>query len=312
MSATSKRVRLSLGLQSHAALHGTSGRGLVELSRVSEDAGLDGVVIGDHVVLGNRLDRYPYPPVHFAQDASWMEPLTVLAAVAASTSQLRLTTGVLVSPLRPPVLLAKMAATIDQISDGRLELGVGVGWQPEEFDAVGVDFAARGQLLTDGIGACRALWGDDPAQFSSPTTSFTDLWCNPKPANPGGIPVLFSGSLRQRNLTRIAELGHGWITHPGEPIDDIAASVELLRNLYSEHGRDPASLLIRTRLPVVRSEIGGEPDFEASLASVDELSEAGVTDLTVWSNSFIEDADDAHAQIAALGKAWVARSAAAA
>ena len=114
-----------------------------------------------------------------------MEPLTVLAAVAASTSQLRLTTGVLVSPLRPPVLLAKIAATIDQISDGRLELGVGVGWQPEEFDAVGVDFAARGQLLTDGIGACRALWGDDPAPFSSPTTNFTELWCNPKPCEPG-------------------------------------------------------------------------------------------------------------------------------
>ena len=306
MGATHRRLRLSLGLQSHAALHGSSGAGLIDFGQVAEDSGFDGVVMGDHVVLGNRLDRYPYPPVHFAQDASWMEPLTVLAAIAARTSQLRLTTGVLVSPLRPAVLLAKTAATVDDIAGGRLELGVGVGWQPEEFDAVGADFSVRGQLLTDGIGACRALWGENPAHFSSPTISFSDLWCDPKPANPGGIPVLFSGSLHQRNLTRIAELGDGWITHPGQPIDEIAASVDSLRKLFAEHGREPASLLIRTRLPIVRSGRDDEPDFAASLDGLTDYRGAGVTDLTVWSNSFIDRAEDAHARIAALGKAWTA------
>ena len=120
------RLRLSLGLQSHAARHGSDGMGLVELARQAEGSGFDGVVIGDHVVLGNRLDRYPYPPVHFPHDSSWMEPLSVLAAVAAVTTRLKLTTGVLVSPLRPAVLLAKTAATVDHLSGGRLELGVGV------------------------------------------------------------------------------------------------------------------------------------------------------------------------------------------
>jgi probable F420-dependent oxidoreductase len=277
--------------------------GLVDLARVAEAAGLDGVVIGDHVVLGNRLDRYPYPPVHFRHDSSWMEPLSVLAAVAAVTTRLKLTTGVLVSPLRPAVLLAKTAATVDHLSGGRLELGVGVGWQPEEFAAVGVDFAQRGQVLTDGIAACRTLWGTDPASFSSPTVRFDELWCNPKPPRPDGIPVLFSGSLGARNRARIVELGHGWITHPRQPLDDTAAGVASLRQSYEEFGRDPDSLVIRTSLPIVR-DAHGDPDLDASFAGIDAHTAAGVTDVTVWSNSFIDTPEQADERIAALGAAW--------
>jgi probable F420-dependent oxidoreductase len=278
--------------------------GLVELARRAERAGFDGVVIGDHVVLGNRLDRYPYPPVHFPHDSSWMEPLSVLSAVAAVTTRIKLTTGVLVSPLRPAVLLAKTAATVDHLSGGRLELGVGVGWQPEEFSAVGVEFSERGQVLTDGIAACRALWGVDPASFSSATVSFTELWCNPKPWRPDGIPVLFSGSLGNRNRARIVELGNGWITHPRQPLDETAAGVELLRTSFQEYGRDPGSLIVRTSLPIVR---GGpaEPDFKASLAGVDAHQRAGITDLTVWTNGFVDSPDDAAERIEALGAAWM-------
>jgi probable F420-dependent oxidoreductase len=298
-----RRLRLSLGLQSHAARHGSAGLGLIELALHAERAGLDGVVIGDHVVLGNRLDRYPYPPVHFPQDSSWMEPLSVLSAVAAVTTRIKLTTGVLVSPLRPAVLLAKTAATVDHLSGGRLELGVGVGWQPEEFASVGVDFAQRGQLLTDGIAACRALWGADPASFVSPTVSFQDLWCNPKPSRPGGIPVLFSGSLGVRNRARIVELGDGWITHPGQALDETAAGVASLRTSYEEYGRDPLTLVVRTSLPIERRS-DGQPDFDASLATLEALRDAGITDLTIWSNSFIDAPDHAADRIAALGAAW--------
>jgi probable F420-dependent oxidoreductase len=233
-----------------------------------------------------------------------MEPLTVLAAIAAVTSQVKLTTGILVSPLRPAVLLAKTVATLDQISEGRLELGVGVGWQPEEFDALGVDFAQRGQLLTDGIGACRALWGDNPAKFVSATVSFSDLWCDPKPTRPEGIPVLFSGSLTRRNLARIVGLGNGWITHPGQAVEEITMSVGTLRGLFAEHDRDPDALIVRTRLPIIRSGSDGKPDFRASLASISDYQRAGVTDLTVWSNSFIDSSHEATSSITALGEAW--------
>ena len=297
-------MRISLGLQSHTRRHGPSLRSLVELGARAEGAGLDGVLIGDHVVLGNRLDRYPYPPVHFTTDAPWAEPLSVLAAIAAVTSRITLTTGVLVSPLRPAVLLAKTAATVDAISDGRLELGVGVGWQPEEFAAVGADFSRRGELLTDGIRACRALWGESPARFSSPTVEFDELWCEPTPGRPGGIPVLFSGSLHARNLRRITELGAGWITHPGQPLAEIATGVTTLSSSFRDHGRDPGTLVVRTRLPIVRA--GAEPDFPASFARVPDYAAAGVTDLTIWTSSFVDSSDEAHERIDALGRAWVA------
>jgi probable F420-dependent oxidoreductase len=296
-------LRLSLGLQSHAGRHGDDGLGLVELARSAETAGFDGVVIGDHVVLGNRLDRYPYPPVHFAPDASWMEPLSVLAAVAAVTTRIKLTTGVLVSPLRPAVLLAKTAATVDHLSAGRLELGVGVGWQPEEFAAMGVEFADRGALLTDGIAACRALWGDDPASFHSSTTEFDELWCNPKPTRPEGIPVLFSGSLGSRNRARIVELGNGWITHPRQPLPETAAAVASLVRSYEEYGRDPETLIVRTSLPVAR-DTSGAPDHATSFAMLADHRDAGVTDLTIWSNSFLDEPAHAEERIAALGAAW--------
>jgi probable F420-dependent oxidoreductase len=232
-----------------------------------------------------------------------MEPLSVLAAVAAVTERITLTTGVLVSPLRPAVLLAKTAATVDHLSGGRLELGVGVGWQPEEFAGVGVEFADRGQLLTDGIAACRALWGKDPASFRSRTTTFDELWCNPKPTRREGIPVLFSGSLGARNRARIVELGDGWITHPRQPLGETTRSVESLVRLYEEHGRDPKTLIVRSSLPIVR-DAAGVPDFDASFASIDDHRAGGVTDLTIWSNSFVDDPLHAGERIVALSEAW--------
>ena len=299
-------LRLSLGLQSHAGLHGSSGRGLVDVAVLAEEAGFDGVVIGDHVVLGDRLDRYPYPPVHFSQTASWMEPLTTLAAIAGATSRLTLTTGVLVSPIRPAVLLAKTAATVDDLSGGRLELGVGVGWQPEEFEAVGASFAERGQLLTDGIAACRALWDADPSSFSSTTVEFGPLWCNPKPARPTGIPVLFSGSLHARNRARIVELGDGWITHPRHPLEETARSVQQLRGALRIAGRDPNDLIVRTSLSV-RRDATGAPDLEATFAGLPDHVEAGITDLTIWSNTVVDAPEDVVPRITELGAAWHAR-----
>jgi alkanesulfonate monooxygenase SsuD/methylene tetrahydromethanopterin reductase-like flavin-dependent oxidoreductase (luciferase family) len=167
-----------------------------------------------------------------------VEPLTVLTAIAAVTAAIRLTTEILIVPLRPAVLLAKWAATIDSVSGGRLELGVGTGWQEEEFAAMGLDHRLRGQMLTDGIGACRALWGpSSPSSYRSSTVSFSEIWCEPKPTRAGGPPVLFSGTLTPRNLRRIVELGDGWIPIMGERRAGIADGVVQLRELYAGAGR---------------------------------------------------------------------------
>lgn len=296
-------LRLLLGLQSHARLHQDGGRGLVEFAEIAEDAGFDGVLVGDHVVIGSHLDRYPYPPVHFAEDDPWLEPLTVLAAVAACTHRIALTTGVLVSPLRPAVLLAKTAASVDAISGGRLELGVGVGWQPEEFAALGVDFSRRGEYLSDSIRVCQALWREAPASYSGSTVEVDRLWCSPRPQRPGSIPILFSGSLHKRNLDRITELGTGWITHPGPPLSRIANDVALLREHFAAAGRDPAELLVRTRLPITHTR-GDELDLDATFTSLANYRAAGVTDLTVWTKALTCSPERITRRIEELGAAW--------
>jgi alkanesulfonate monooxygenase SsuD/methylene tetrahydromethanopterin reductase-like flavin-dependent oxidoreductase (luciferase family) len=132
--------------------------------------------------------------------------------------------------------------------------------------------------------------------------SFEAIWCEPRPVRAGGIPILFSGSLNRRNLERIAELGAGWVTHPGEDIGRIADGVGTLRRIFAERGRDPALLRVRTRLPLAR---GAErADIERSLAAVRDYAAAGVTDLTVWSSSLAERSEQLGERVAALGSAW--------
>ena len=202
-----------------AGLHrmlGPDPRALVEVARVADAVGIDELLVGDHVVMGGALDRYPYggfgygPDDPIRPDEPWPEVLTVLAGVAAATEQIRLTPGVLLAPLRNPVLLAKVVATLDQLSGGRVRLGVGTGWQREEYAALGVPWARRWDVLDDTVRACRALWGPQPASFSSATTSFEDTWCSPQPVQER-LPVLLGAVLDERRLEMAVAWGDGWI-----------------------------------------------------------------------------------------------------
>jgi alkanesulfonate monooxygenase SsuD/methylene tetrahydromethanopterin reductase-like flavin-dependent oxidoreductase (luciferase family) len=115
-------------------------RWMVDLARVADESGIDQIALSDHVLMGERTDRYPYGTFPFAPDEPWMEPLTTLAAIASVTRRVRLATGILIAPLRPPPLLAKTIATLDVLSNGRVDFGVGVGWQREEYEASSVPF----------------------------------------------------------------------------------------------------------------------------------------------------------------------------
>jgi probable F420-dependent oxidoreductase len=238
------------------------------LAREAEAAGVDGVVVTDHVAIGPRTDRYPTGPFPVPDDAPWLEPLTVLTAVAAVTERVRLGTGILIAPVRPAVVLAKTVATLDGLSGGRVDLGVGTGWQREELEAAGVPWAERGRRLDDGIAACRALWeADGPVTVDLPTVAFADLRSEPSPVQ-RRLPVLFSGTLHARNVHRIVALGDGWIPIMGATVDDVAAGVATLRREYEAAGRDPASLRVRAPSP-------------ADLATAPALVAAGVTDVVV-------------------------------
>ena len=297
------RLLISLPVGTHFG--GGDPRRAVELARRVEDAGADGVVLADHVLLGKHVDKYPWGTFPFPSDAPWLEPLTILTAIAMVTDRIKLTTGILIVPLRPAALLAKMVATLDVLSGGRVELGVGTGWQAEELTAQGIDPASRGQVLTDYMGACRALWTDSPASFHSPSVTFEDVWSEPKPTRAGGPPVLFSGTLTTRNLDRIVRLGDGWIPIMGETNEGIGAGIERLRADYRAAGRTPEDLIVRTGLPMVRDD-GGKLSLEGTLAGAGPLAELGVTDVHLTLTAFASDSAGATRLFDSLPALWAA------
>jgi probable F420-dependent oxidoreductase len=266
-------VALSVGVPNFGGWAGGDWRALLDVARAAEDCGVDRLVVSDHVVLGRNLDAYAWGRFPTAPEGPWLEPLACLTAMAAVTERVRLATGILIAPLRPAAVLAKTVATLDVLSGGRVDLGVGVGWQREEYDALGLDFAERGRLLDETMAACRELWSALPAAYASESTTFNDVFCAPLPAQER-LPVWFSGTLNARNLRRIVEWGDGWIPIMGASLDDIRDGAARLR------AEVPRRVEIQAPLRPVRGE-GGTLDLDATMAAAPELADSGVTNIYV-------------------------------
>lgn len=250
-------------------------RQMVEVAKVADEVGLDYVCLAEHVLMhGNpSLAAHPFGPPRHPPDELMPEPLTTLAAMAGATRRIGLMTGILIAPLRPAALLAKTAATLHALSGGRLTLGVSTSWQREEYAALGVDFAERGAVLEDTLGACRALWSSAPASFTSKTVSFENMYCVPRPEHVDDIRIWFGGKFTPRLVRRVAQLGHGWIPFQGygETLDDIAPKVVKLRQAMLDADRDPAMLDIAYWMRTF-----GRP-LEEVLDDIPTMAEAGVT-----------------------------------
>lgn len=282
---------LSLGI---AGLHRTFGPDLdhyLDVAQVADEVGIDQLVLADHVVMGQNTGAYPYGEFAFAPEEPWAEPLTLLTAIAAVTTRVRLGTGILITPLRTPASLAKTVATLDTFSGGRVDLGVGVGWQREEYDVAGVPWAERWGRLDDGLRACRALWADGPASFTSPSITFTDIWCRPGPAQ-ARLPVWLGAKATDRNCARVADWGDGWMPLEAKTgSDELFAGIARLRSAFAAADRPEDELLVRAGLPFVRGDDGF--DFPASRDAALRLAEAGVTHFSVNLRRSIASAADA-------------------
>ena len=259
---------------------------LLDRAVAADAAGLDRLVVSDHVAFGENLDAYADPALGgtaggrqpTGPDGHWLEPLTVLSHLAALTGRIRLGTGILLAALRRPVVLAKTAATLDVLSSGRLDLGVGVGWQEEEYGAAGLDFHRRGRLLDHTLEVCRALWTEDRADYAADELAFTGIHAMPKPRQAGGVPIWVSGTTNPRVARRLATYGTGWIPW-GPDADDPATGITRMRRLLEDLGHDPAGLQVTGTVPAVRSDDG--IDLDATVAAVPALLEAGVTDCRI-------------------------------
>jgi probable F420-dependent oxidoreductase len=286
------RPTLSVGIPNFGRWSGGDWNALLDVARACDDSGVHRLIVNDHVVMGRNTDAYIWGRFPTAPDGPWLEPLTVLSAMAAVTTQVRLATGILIAPLRPAAVLAKTIATLDVMSGGRVDLGVGTGWQSEEYDAAGLDFAGRGALLDDVVGACRALWTDLPASFASPSLTFTDIFCSPQPAQPR-LPIWFAGALTNHNLRRIVELGDGWIPIMGATVDDVRAGAERLRAATDR----PISVQCPVAMAVAAD---GSRDPAATMANVPELITAGVTDVYLNVAAFAASPAEAPAALTRL------------
>jgi probable F420-dependent oxidoreductase len=202
--------------------------------------------------------------------------MTLLSMLAGITSRARLATGVVQAALRRPVVLAKTAATLNVLSGGRLDLGVGVGWQREEYEAAGLDFDGRGRLLDHTLAVCQTLWRDSPARFESDELRFQSIHCMPQPLQEGGVPIWVSGTINQRVVDRLARFGIGWVPW-GPPARDLAAGIAQMREALSAAGRDPAGLQVTGGLSVAAG-ADGKPDVDRVMAGVPDLVAVGVTD----------------------------------
>jgi probable F420-dependent oxidoreductase len=286
MSSVADAPQLSIQLRTFADEAPADGwRSLLDGARAADAAGIDRVLVSDHVVMGEHLDAYGDPArggtvggrQPTGPDGHWLDPLAVLAHLAALTERVRLGTNILIAALRRPVVLAGQASTIDVLSGGRLDLGVGVGWQAEEYEAAGLDYHRRGRLLDHTLEVCRTLWTEPLADLDSPELRFERIHQQPKPLAPGGVPIWVSGTVQPASMRRLARFGSGWIPW-GDDAADVAAGIARMRAAVAELGRDPAELGVVGTLRVPKDG-DGRPDPEAAMAGVEPLLAAGVTDV---------------------------------
>ena len=249
----------------------------------ADQVGVDRLAVSDHVVFGENLADYADPAKGgtvggrqpTGSDGLWLEPLTTLTWLAAQTTRIRLQTGILLAALRRPVVLAKTTATLDVLSDGRLDLGVGVGWQAAEYEAAGLDFGGRGALLDQTLEVCQALWNEPRASYSGDGLSFDAVHAMPKPVS-GSVPIWVSGTVNRRTARRLARFGMGWIPW-GEDRADVAGGITRMHSLLGEMGLEHDGFEVQGPVRMVQDS-DGALDLESTMAGIPDLVESGVTD----------------------------------
>ena len=220
-----------------------------------------------------------------------------MTAVAATTTRIRLGTAVLLAALRRPAVLAKQLATMDVLSGGRVDLGVGVGWQREEYEAVGLPFEGRGRLLDHTLEVCQLLWTQQRADYNSPELSFDGIHQMPKPLQSGGIPVWTSGTVNARVARRLSRFGTRWIPW-GPAIADLKQSVPAMKQAIADVGGDPGDLQVQGTAVLVKN-ADGDIDIHASVAPVPRQVAAGATDIR-FAGSLPNDAGRGTEQLSQL------------
>lgn len=269
-------------------------RALVRIAQDAEEAGIDGVMLSEHILLGPGAGARGRPdnprdyaaPGNQDPDTPWPDSIVLMSAIAAVTTRLRLIGAAIIAPLRHPALLAHQLATLDLLCEGRLVVQPTVSWHREEYDALGVPFEQRGELLDEHLAAWRELWRSDPASFEGRHYRFHDVYLDPKPYRPQGPTLWFGGStVGPWIVRRLVAYGDGF--HPfGQPTEE---ELRPLAEALASAGRDICELEvvggIRGRFPT-----SDRPaDLLQAAAAIPAQLDAGYTTICFKPSQFTDD-----------------------
>jgi len=259
-----------------------NGENMVAVAQKAEEVGFESVWVTERLLFPTN----PRTPYMVTPDGSLpdvyrtvYEPLESLAWVAAHTKTIRLGTSVLDIPFYNPVMFARRVSTIDQLSGGRLTLGLGLGWSEDEMEASGANMKVRGKRADEFLEVLHAIWKDDPAEYSGKFFKLASSTILPKPAQKPHPPI-YLAAYAPAAMSRVARLADGWIP-AGVPVDGMSQMFAGIQNMAKEAGRDPSELkmIVRANLEV-RSESRGDQGFvfsgtrdeiKADIAAVREL-----------------------------------------
>jgi probable F420-dependent oxidoreductase len=218
-----------------------------DYAQAAEDLGYEHLLAYDHVLGADPTNREDWRG--YTHETMFHEPLTLFGYLAAVTQRLELVTGVIVLPQRQTALVAKQAAEVDVLSGGRLRLGVGIGWNAVEYEALGEDFGTRGARIEEQIEVMRLLWTREVVSYEGKYHRIDEAGINPLPVQ-RPMPV-WMGARADVGLRRTARVADGWF--PLGPLDDsMREAIKRLRGYVEEAGRDPESVGIEARLDVGR------------------------------------------------------------
>lgn len=246
-----------------------------KLAKAIEDIGFDQLDMFDHVLMGYGTDQRPapmYPP-----KMPIMEALMVLSYAAAVTDRIGLGTEVLILPQRQPTLVAKQISTLDTLSGGRVRLGVGVGWQASEYEALNEDFGNRGKRMDESIKLIRAYWSDEEVNFQGAFYTANAMAMEPKPPQGSKLPIWIGGTSKAA-LRRVAELGDGWLATAIEDVDVAKSFIQRIHEHAERIGRNPNDIGMQMMLDVPPRDEAGKQFYKHAdnvLARAEAVKSAG-------------------------------------
>jgi probable F420-dependent oxidoreductase len=250
---------------------GAHAGGVKDFAQAAEELGFMHILAYDHVIGANPASRPGWKPPYSHLD-SFHEPFVLFGYLSGLTEKIEFVTGIIILPQRQTVLVAKQAAALDVLNGGRLRFGIGIGWNPVEYEALGEDFSNRGRRCEEQVELLRKLWTQELVTFDGRWHKVSDAGINPLPVQ-RPIPLWFGGG-DERALRRLARLGDGWF--PLLPPDEkCKAAIEKIRSYAKDAGRDPNSIGIEGRVSY------GQGSPESWLQDLEAWKKLGATHVSV-------------------------------